>query len=109
MGCRTAAIIQDLIGVTTMARISLGIKVHFYNEYVEHIYNEWRKVLGDGVFLLMDETRGPVDAKGARKVVWSLQQCENMGLPLIPAGKAAWYNGDYPYYCAAEQMADDEF
>lgn len=89
--------------------IRLGIRTHFYDRCVEYAYREWQKLLGDKVFLLVDETRGPVDVGDARKLSWTESDAADLGLPLTPPAKVPWYNGDYHIYHMIPHMKADDF
>ena len=89
--------------------LRLGIRTHFYDGSVDFVYNEWRKLLGDDVFLLVDETRGNVDVAGAPKISWTESDSRALGLPLTPVKKVPWHNGDYHMYHVRPHLREDDF
>ena len=89
--------------------LALGIRTHFYDDCVKFGYDQWRKVLGDDVFLLVDETRGEVDVGGARKVPWREADAQALGLPLTPRRKVPWHNGDYHIYHMIPHLQPNDF
>ncbi len=90
-------------------RIRLGIRTHFFDHCVKYAYDEWQKILGEDVFLLMDETRGIVEVNGLPKLSWTESDAEELGLPLMPERKVPWYNADYHMYHMLDRMQPNEF
>ena len=89
--------------------LALGIRTHFYDDCIKYSYDQWQQILGDDVFLLVDETRGEVDVAGARKVSWTEADAGALGLPLTPAHKVPWYNGDYHIYHMIPHLQPNDF
>ena len=90
-------------------RIRVGIRTHFFDPCVKYVYDEWRKLLGDDVFLLVDETHGAVDVEGAPKLSWTEADAAALGLPLFPEKRVPWHNGDYHIYHVLPHMEPDDF
>lgn len=89
--------------------LTLGIRAYVIDDCVMYLYEEWRKLLGDRVFIFADETRGPVNVGKAPKISWTNSDAANLGLPLVPAKKVPWYNGDYHIYHMIPHMDPDDF
>lgn len=90
-------------------RIRVGIRTHFFDHCVRHVYEQWEKLLGDDVFLLVDETRGPLEVDGVRKLPWTEADAAALRLPLTPEKRVPWYNGDYHIYHMLPHMGPDDF
>lgn len=85
------------------------IRTHYFDDTIARLHEKWSRILPDGVGILMDETRGPIDVAGLPKVVFDLKALEARGLPAWPEGKAAWHCGDYVMGAVEPHMADDDF
>lgn len=74
-------------------------RTHIWNDYVARQY---RRLLpsarGGDVFVLLDETGGPVAVDAGRVVSHTAEGVTALGLTDGGARRMLWYNGDYPLY-----------
>jgi hypothetical protein len=74
-------------------------RTHLWNDYIARQHRRLLPNAGGGdVFVLLDETGGPVAVEGARVVSHTVEQVTALGLSDGGAHRMLWYNGDYPLY-----------
>lgn len=95
-----------------MRRYAVIFRTHFWDAFAQRQFDRLVSQVGNGdVFILVDETNGPVLGIRHDKVVRLTEQdlCA-MGLPRAGTGNMLWFNGDYPlYYFATDHGAYDYY
>ncbi len=84
---------------TPVATYAVLFRTHFWDEFVERQYQRLRAQIGRGeLFILVDETRGPVPIPHANVVPHTEAGVLALGLSGAGHGNMLWFNGDYPLY-----------
>jgi hypothetical protein len=85
-------------------------RTHFWDDYVERQYQRLRAVAGRGdVFILVDETNGPVPIPHPNVVPHTQASVLGLGLSGAGHGNMLWFNGDYPLYYFYEQHGSYDY
>jgi hypothetical protein len=93
-------------------RACIIFRTHFWDDFVQRQFDRLLAVSnGIDVFVLVDETNGPIVGIAHRNVVRMTESdCLAMGFAQAGEGNLLWFNGDYPlYYFAALQGAYDYY
>jgi hypothetical protein len=88
-------------GASVVPRYAVALRTHVWDGYVARQCQRLvERAPGGDVFVLLDETNGPVPVDEGRRVVSHTQAgCKALGLADAGTGNMLWYNGDYPLYC----------
>ena len=81
-------------------RFAVIFRTHFWDEFAKRQFARLtEKVCSGDVYILMDETNGPVQGISHDKVVRMTESdVLAMGFPRAGEGSLLWFNGDYPLY-----------
>ena len=74
-------------------------RTHIWDAYVARQYERLKQRIGRGdLYILLDETNGPVATGQPAVVSHTNASIEALGLAPAGGGNMLWYNGDYPLY-----------
>lgn len=79
---------------------ALIFRTHFWDDFAQRqLQRVQSQTKGGHVYVVVDETRGPIDGIAHDRVVRITEHLtERMGLKRAGHGPVFWYNGDYPLY-----------
>ena len=91
-----------------LAKTAVLFRTHFWDAFAQRQFERLLAVSsGTDVFVLVDETNGPVAGIPHDRVVRTTEHALlRMGLARAGEGNLLWYNGDYPLYRFAELYPD---
>ena len=92
-------------------RAAVIFRTHFWDAFAQRQFDRLIAVAGGtDVFILVDETSGPVAGITHDKIV-RVTEGELLGMGLANAGEGAllWFNGDYPLYKFQELHGDYDY
>jgi hypothetical protein len=97
--------------MTEKARYAVLFKTHFWDDFCERQLRRLCARVGTGsVFVVVDETRGPVAGIGHPDVVRLTDRTpEEEGYLRHPEGNVFWYNGDYQLYHFLDRFPDYDY
>lgn len=85
--------------MTAAKRYAVLFRTHIWDDYVERQYQRLKANIGRGyLYVLLDETNGPIETGKERVVSHTNPAIESLGLADAKSGNFLWYNGDYPLY-----------
>jgi hypothetical protein len=89
-------------------RACIIFRTHFWDDFVRRQFDRLLAVSGSlDVFVLVDETNGPVAGIAHDKVARVTESdVLDMGFAKAGEGSLLWFNGDYPLYWFAERHPD---
>jgi len=111
-GRKPLAIGQAQGDLPVTPRYAVIFRTHFWDEFVQRQFDRLLSKVGAGdLYVLVDETNGPVAGIGHDRVV---RLTENdvlaMGMARAGEGNLLWFNGDYPlYYFEQTQQSYDYY
>ena len=86
-------------------RTAVLFRTHFWDAFAQRQFDRLLAVAeGTDVFVLVDETSGPVAVPHDRVVRVSESSLLAMGLARAGEGNLLWFNGDYPLYAFLQQQ-----
>ena len=86
-------------GLAEGGRYAVVFRTHIWDDYVARQYRRLCARVGGGdVFILVDETSGPVPISEGTVVSHTQESVKALGLANAGRGNMLWYNGDYPLY-----------
>lgn len=87
----------------TPPRIAVLFRTHFWDDFAQRQFDRLLAVAGGSdVFVLVDETSGPVAVPHDRVIRVTEARLLAMGLPRAGEGNMLWFNGDYPLYAVLQ-------
>jgi hypothetical protein len=85
-------------------------RTHLWNDYVARQYQRLLPYAGSSdVFVLLDETGGPVAVDVPRVVSHTEESIKALGLTDGGVRRMLWYNGDYPLYYFFQSHPDYDY
>ncbi|MBV9749808.1 MAG: hypothetical protein JO157_13445 [Acetobacteraceae bacterium] len=94
-------------GRTESWRYAVVFRTHIWDDYVARQYRRLAARIGSGdLFVLLDETNGPVPVSEGKVVSHTQEGIKALGLADAGRGNMLWYNGDYPLYFFYHQYPD---
>ena len=91
-------------------RTAVIFRTHFWDAFAQRQFDRLQAVAsGTDVFVLVDETSGPVAVPHHRVVRVTETSLLAMGLPAAGEGNLLWFNGDYPLYAFLQEQPDYDF
>lgn len=92
------------------ARYAVLFRVHFWDAFAERQYQRLCATVGRGdVFILVDETSGPVPIPHGNVVSHTQKSVLALGLSGAGHGNMLWFNGDYPLYLFYLQHSEYDY
>ncbi len=81
-------------------RVAVIFRTHFWDAFAARQFQRLTQKVGGGdVYVLVDETSGPVEGIPHEKVVRMTEtDVLALGFPRAGKGNLLWFNGDYPLY-----------
>ncbi len=94
----------------TQASIAVLFRTHFWDEFAGRQFDRLLAVAdGTDVFVLVDETNGPVDVPYDRVIRVTEASLLALGLARAGEGNLLWFNGDYPLYAFLQACPDYDY
>lgn len=92
-------------------RTAVIFRTHFWDDFAQRQFDRLLSVAdGTDVFILVDETAGPVSGIAHDKVVRVTEhELLEMGLANAGEGALLWFNGDYPLYRFQQLHSDYDY
>jgi hypothetical protein len=91
-------------------RYAVMLRTHFWDEFAARQYRRLAARIGHGdLYVLVDETSGPVRVTEGRVVSHSQAGVKALGLADAGTGNMLWYNGDYPLYAFYNEQPDYDY
>jgi len=89
-------------------RTAVLFRTHFWDSFAQRQFDRlMARAAGTDVFVLVDETSGPVDGIPHDKIVRTNEaELLAMGFARAGEGNLLWFNGDYPLYRFAQLHPD---
>ena len=85
-------------------------RTHIWDAFVARQYERLKQRIGRGdLYILLDETNGPVATGQPAVVSHTNASIEALGLAPAGGGNMLWYNGDYPLYYFYQQHPDYDY
>jgi len=84
------------------------VRTHVSNEKLFHLLGVLSQSRRYDLFVVADETNGPVDVGSYQKLSHSVASCAAFGLP-SEHHRILWQCGDYPFYFAAAEIPDYDY
>lgn len=91
-------------------RYAVLFRTHVWDDFVARQFARLKQRIGRGdLFVLLDETNGPVATGQEAVASHTNASIEALGLAAAGAGNMLWYNGDYPLYHFFEEHPDYDY
>lgn len=91
-------------------RYAVLFRTHLWDDFVARQYERLKSRTGRGdLYVLLDETNGPVETGQAAVVGHTNASIEALGLAPAGGGNLLWYNGDYPLYFFYDRHPDYDY
>lgn len=91
-------------------RYAVLFRTHIWDAFVARQYERLKQRVGHGdLYILLDETHGPVATGQPDVVAHTNASIEALGLAPAGNGNMLWYNGDYPLYFFFDQYPDYDY
>lgn len=96
---------------STATNYAVIFRTHFWDAFAQRQFDRLVAQVDRGhVFVLVDETNGPVAGIAHNRVVRITEDnMLAMGLPRAGAGNMLWFNGDYPLYYFLKEHGDYDY
>ena len=89
-------------------RVALLVRTHLVNEKLFDLLDLLNQSRRYDLFVSADETHGPLDVRGYKKLSHTAASCRDYGLSTNHPG-ILWHCGDYPLYFAAAEIPDYDY
>ena len=93
-----------------LPRYAVVFRTHFWDEFVGRQFERLKARVGHGdIYVLVDETRGPVAGIPGTKFPVTDQQVLDAGFVEAGEGSIQWFSGDVPLYLFREAYPDYDY
>ncbi len=98
------------MSASSSPRYAVLFRTHIWDAFVARQYERLKQQIGRGdLYVLLDETNGPVATGQPAVVKHTNTSIEALGLAPAGEGNMLWYNGDYPLYFFYAQHPDYDY
>lgn len=91
-------------------RTAILFRTHFWDDFAQRQFDRLKPTAeGHDLYVLVDETNGPVTVPHDRVLRVTEAELVDMGLARAGTGNLLWFNGDYPLYRFIEMHGEYDY